>query len=374
MIPAIQNPIAADAEAALASARGGALPLDSVLNGKTNEDVKAEVASSGPEETASKILSLSEKSTEGLLRSCQAIYFAFAVFTGVALDVFVKKLREAKFLPKSDEVAPKAKNSKLSMLKKIGQWAHILLHEKILPLLIGAPAHSSLYQVALLTEAIPGDEPSKVRQLSEILDALDGDLRRETLIGCRNALAQSEIQEQSSEPHGSNNASPPNDSVNAGATGGNADLVVASLTPAVLRWFERDYADPSFLDRGLVVPPIAKDAVFVIFARLTDYPVIQTEVLWRYGFARSTRLMLIHRASGPDLLDAQIAIVAERGDASVVLPEKSWLADDDSFNPIAIAEALFPTAKTKHSVFASAQTDGWFTTVGDANWRAGLLP
>jgi hypothetical protein len=73
------------------------------------------------------------------------------------LSRLLNALVEKRVLSKTDaELALTAKKSMFSMLTKIGEYADVILHEKIIPFL--QPGYSVLYQLALLIETLEAND------------------------------------------------------------------------------------------------------------------------------------------------------------------------------------------------------------------------
>ena len=66
---------------------------------------------------------------------------------------------------------------------------------------------------------------------------------------------------------------------------------------------------------------------------------------------------------------ASVAIVAVRGRKRFDLPEDfSWPSIGERIDVNLIGASLVPDAVNKLHVFASTETDGWYSIVGEANW------
>jgi len=98
-------------------------------------------------------------------------------------------------------------------------------------------------------------------------------------------------------------------------------------------------------------------------------PVIENKLLPLCGFRRLSRVLLAQRPTSPDITDAEIIIMAERGKMRLSPPEDGgWLDDAGPIDSLAIAARLCPDASSRLQVFAPAQADGWRCLVGDDSW------
>ena len=114
---------------------------------------------------------------------------------------------------------------------------------------------------------------------------------------------------------------------------------------------------------------IAADAVAITIARLLDLPIVANEFLSHCGFDRPSRIILAQDPNGRDVTNAEIVIVAVRGQPRFDLPEDfAWPSIGESIDANSIVARLVPDAVNKLHVFASAETEGWSSIVGDANW------
>jgi Arm DNA-binding domain len=147
-----------------------------------------------------------------------------------------------------------------------------------------------------------------------------------------------------------------------------SDLVLAMPHRSDLRKLREGYVDPP---RCLQVgETIADHAVMIVVAALSDLPVIENYFLPYFGFEGiAPRLFLSRLPAGPEVTEAQVIIVADRGSGNRArLSEIVWPAEGETIDPLTLAAQLVPDARKKLALFASEDTDGWQSIVGDANW------
>ena len=241
------------------------------------------------------------------------------------------------------------------MLKKIGEFAFLLLDDKIFKYL--QPGRSVLFYVIRLYEELPGDHRDRMARLAEIFEA-EGSLSRDFLID------QVKKAQQARQPEAHQAADPW-----ASATSDrNVDCILITLIDRhdVRRLV--DYADrPPLCLR--IHERISKDAVGIAVARLVDLPIIENKLFPGCGFASILRVLLPQCPAEPDVTDAQVVIIAARGQRDWSdFATFRWLADGESLDAVSMASRLVPYAKNRLHLFATAQSDGWNSIIGEANW------
>jgi hypothetical protein len=109
---------------------------------------------------------------------------------------------------------------------------------------------------------------------------------------------------------------------------------------------------------------IAEDAVLIASARVGDLPIIADKLaLWK--FKRFSHIYLLSPPTGPDLMNAAALAVCERG-ASKLPSLDEWPVDKD---PTELAHGLLSGIGGRRvHLFAKAESHGWESIIGDANW------
>jgi hypothetical protein len=291
-----------------------------------------------------------------------------------AMTAFMGPLVEAKILSPSEARLGPA-SPKLSRLCKIGEYAHRLRHEQIIRYFLetGCSGHTLIYQTAVLLDQIPDDQgdDERIQQLVETL-------RREQVNTRQGMLRLTKEMKDAKRGLG---ASPPTfvgasadesvsvDGVPTIHLGRDFDLVLSTPRRSDIRKLREDYYGP--LPRCLRTgETVADDAVMIVVAALSDFPVIENKFLPFCGLESiSPRLFLSQSPAGPEVTGAQAIIVAELGSSGRAhLAEIEWLTNDEPIDPLVLAARLVPDAKNKLNLFASAEADGWQSLIGDANW------
>jgi hypothetical protein len=114
---------------------------------------------------------------------------------------------------------------------------------------------------------------------------------------------------------------------------------------------------------------VEEAAAVVIAAKVTDLPVVIERLLPLCGFNRPKRILLQHQPASPDVIDARVLVIAERGDIAFREPPEIWL--DDAADSIDVAEKLYEASSTLH-LFATAKAkkEEWrCVVVGDDSWK-----
>jgi hypothetical protein len=245
--------------------------------------------------------------------------------------------------------------SHLSMLRKIGEFAFLLLDDAIFRYL--EPGRSILYYVIRLYEELSGSHRDRIARLVELFEA-EGGLSRDFLI------EQVKKAERTRQP----------DTVQAAdpwllATS-DRDYDCILMTPIGRRDIRRlvDYADrPPLCLR--VHERVSKDAIGIAIARLVDLPTIENKLFPGCGFASISRVLIPQQPADPDVTNTQVVVIATRGQRnSSDLAEFHWLAGAASIDPVSLASRLVPDAENRLHLFATAESDGWNSIIGEANW------
>jgi hypothetical protein len=254
---------------------------------------------------------------------------------------------------------------KLSKLRAIGANAELLRREEILHHL--DPGYTIIYQVVVLYNELQGDAETRFAQLADILRT-ERPLSREAL-SLRTELAK-RAKRPPVEPLPASRSSADESEVVriVDRPDEQFDLLLASLSSVSdPRKLSCDYGDrPPLALR--VKGRIAPEAVAVVVAQLSDIPTIENKLLPRWGFDRIARVLLLRQPSQPDVSRAEVVVVAVREGWAEDQVGIDWLRDDEALDPIRLASRLMPDANSRLHLFASAQTDGWCSIVGDENW------
>jgi hypothetical protein len=295
-----------------------------------------------------------------VIKACVQLRDAVKLFEGdpSLLDQFRRALVDENVIPKRSARLGNVENSKLSMLRTIGERANLLLDDQVFRFL--EPGYSVLYHVVRLYDDLPGDHQQRTSRLVELFEA-QGGLSREFLIDQISLLKQAREANETEAPD------PWDDKPLQ-----KFDLVL--MAPVVrndLRRLAENYGDG---DRGPLClnfhQRVAKDAVGIVIARMVDLPMIENKMLPGCGFASISRILIPHAPLSPDVTDVPVLVIATRGRPQNLCVETfDWLPHDQVIAPVSLAAQLAPNAKNRVHLFAPAKLEGWCTIRGDANWE-----
>jgi hypothetical protein len=255
---------------------------------------------------------------------------------------------------------------KLTMLCKIGEYADRLRHHEIVRYFLqtGSYGYTNLFQFAVLFDQTPADQEDEAR-----IQLLVDKLRHNQVTSRQGLLRLTREMKQATRDTASDLVGAFRDNV-ATQIGQGFDLLLSAPPGLAVRKLHEDYAD--WLPRCLRIGELmASDAVLVVVVSVSDLPVTVNKLLPGCGFEGiPPRVFLIRSPVDPEVTGEQVVIVAERGSVEQArLSNIRWLPHDEPIDPFALAGRLVPDAKKKLNLFASAQTDGWCSIIGEANWN-----
>jgi hypothetical protein len=317
--------------------------LDSfVLPGKTDPTVLARQVAEGM-----------RAGVRSVIEACVLLFQAFQIFEAdpKLLEYFCAALVSENVIPRRSARLGFEK-SHLSMLRKIGEFAFLLLDDAIFRYL--EPGRSILYYVIRLYEELSGSHLDRIARLAELFEA-EGGLSRDFLI------EQVKKAERTRQP----------DTVQADPwLSATSDYDCILMTPIGRRDIRRlvDYADrPPLCLR--IHERVSKDAIGIAIARLVDLPTIENKLFPGCGFASISRVLIPQQPADPDVTNTQVVVIATRGQRnSGDLPKFQWVAGAASIDPASLASRLVPDAENRLHLFATAESDGWNSIIGEANW------
>jgi hypothetical protein len=244
-------------------------------------------------------------------------------------------------------------DSKLSMLKKIGEYAHVLLDDEIIRYL--EPGRSVLFHVIRLFEELPGNHADRTAHMAELFEA-EGNLSRDFLIDQVNKAMRAR------EPANLNAVDP----WTSGTGDRDFELILAVLDGRRSRRLNEEFVDPLPCCQR-IHERASEDAVFVVVASLSDLGIVQDKLL--AGFAYQ-RILLLHDPLDPDVTEAQVAVVSTRTRKNCNSTTKfQWMPHGEPLDATSLAEKFAPHAKKKLRLFATEQSEGWISIIGKTNWR-----
>lgn len=274
-----------------------------------------------------------------------------------SLDEFLHVLADGNVIPRK-QARLGSKSSKLSKLRKIGDYAEMLTRDGIIKHL--EPGYTINYHVTLLYDALLGDEEARVKRLVQILQ-VEGGLSREFLI------QQTRLAEKAARLL----ADPEVDLWNGDAVPGKDqkfDLILLTPDRRDLQRLGEDYEGelPWCLR---VNERVAAKAAALVVASLADIPAIASRLLPLCGFESIKHIFLVREPIDADVTGAQVIAIAERGGrGSDHIPDFQWLPDGEPLDAGSLASRLVPAAANKLHVFAPTGAEGWCSIIGEANW------
>jgi hypothetical protein len=299
-----------------------------------------------------------------------------------AITAFLKPLVEAKVLSSSEARLGLA-SPKLSMLCKIGEYAPRLRHPAILGYLLdtGVSGHTLIYQVAVLLDQTQDGqgEDARTQQLVDLLRErkvetrqgmlqLTKELKRPKGVHAATSQVPTEHAMEDSGVDNKDGALGPI-SVERDEIDGKFDFVLAVPGPTDLRGLQDYYegTPPKCLRTG---ESVTEEATLVVVSALANLPVIVEKLIPFCGFGGvPIRVFLSRAPAAPEITGEQVIIVTERGSSGrAQVSEIEWISQTVAIDPLSIAARLVPDAKNKLCLFASAETDGWQSVIGDSNW------
>jgi hypothetical protein len=272
-----------------------------------------------------------------------------------SIDAFIGVLADGNLLSQRERKLGLA-SPKLSKLCTIGDHATLLRSDEVLEhfLETGSSGYSVFYQLLIYYKTLQGDGEARFEQLVTLLRARRPSSRKDfsdlTQEAKKAKVRASEIPEQGA----------------AFENGQRFDLILATLEDRRdRRRLGDDYADELPYCRR-IHEIVAEQAVAIVIARITDLPVIENKLL--AGFAVS-QILLLRDPIDPDVTQAQVAVIAVRGRRDdKLITNFRWLPHGEPLDAISLAEQLVPKAKNKLHLFATAETEGWCSIVGETNW------
>ena len=232
------------------------------------------------------------------------------------------------------------------MLCKVGEYAAVLQMPAVRQA-IGGSGYSKKYQTAKLYEALKGSQRDRVTALVRHLDR--GDITRDTIAAITKREEQAEA----------------NNGVLAQPTGNGSDYSLVVWVPGENDWklIGASYPCVDTLRRALgVYDNLTKAAATVVFAPLRCLSVIIDKLFPACGFNSAQFVFLLRRPDTPNLIDAEVAVISERGNGGLINPAKvDWLPQADEIDRVAFVERLSSTTKRKLLMFSSEHRAGWDT-------------
>lgn len=312
-------------------------------------------------------------SVQGIIEAGVLMLESRQAFAGDAalLDEFFTQLVEMRVFTAS-EARRRLVSPKFSKFCAIGENQALLHREQVIGFL--GPSYTTIYQLIVLWRQLPQtDEQEKLDRLVAILESAPDEITREFL---------SDETERLKKPR---KAPDVKRSKSIELEGGAAELAgepgehehrvdVVLFTPSDrdLTALATPYARGDELERRL--PALQKlrerDSIgLVVVARVSALPVIAEKLLPLCGFDfRQARTFLARRPESPEVTDADVIVVLQRGEVFLRPPNDPRWFDHDVLDPVVVASRLFPDAAKRLHMFARSQAPGWKSVIGAENW------
>ena len=281
-------------------------------------------------------------------------------------DLFLNPLMDSKVLSKADaSLLFDGKDSQVSMLRKVAENKEIILDPRILALL--SPGASTYYQVLKLWEDVNFDITSVV----SILKKKDGPVTRR-FVESERALLQAPAEKPTPNVVDSTvgNSSPSPDSDDAKEPAVEVASSTGTVAALLLTPTKQDVAKlrKDYLAEGMPAclrMETANKAALIIATKMVDVPVL-ADKLECWGFNRISHVYLLSPPQSPDLTQAEVLAVCERGSARIK-ELKDWPETKDAEE--LANNILGELSGPKTHLFAKARSPGWNSVVGEENWK-----
>lgn len=266
-----------------------------------------------------------------------------------ARKAFIDALVHQNVIPRRSSRIGEFDLSKLSMLRKIGENAALLLSEDLIAHL--QPGYSVLYHMVRYYEVLDGDHASRIARLADAFSR-EGHLTRDFLSA---RIKEAEKRHATKPP-------PAFDALEK--SGELFDLIHAVPTPTDLKRLREHYQSPPPCLR--VYERVAKEATAVILVPLKDLATVEDRLLPGCGFSSVSKVYLVHQPSQADVTDVPVIVVAHRSRQPLVYVD--WELGDLDLD--VLVERLAPGARCKLYLFANTETSGFACLIKDANWES----
>lgn len=296
------------------------------------------------------------------------------IFLDGLCDANVLSLDEAKALTE-DKSAPK-----VSKLTKIAEYRDELLDDEIRARL--TPGYTCLYEVALLIEEVfKGQQGLDI--VGRILSECDGEITKAWVSDQRKKVRKDAGLGESSKEDKANGVADidPDDAPSTQAEMPEepidthepdvdrakrmvAALLITASNEEVDR-FDKELADAVKSRCVKISGEIDANAVLLIDATAKTL-LSMSAIIGSLGFSRCVQVGLLSEPVDHDLAPSRIMAVFVRGSIELA-PFKHWQIDASS---AALAGRLLEDVSGRRvHLFADAETDGWESVVGEANWQ-----
>jgi hypothetical protein len=271
-----------------------------------------------------------------------------------AVNAFIAVLADGEFISQRERKLGLA-SPKLSKIRTIGDHADLLRRDEVLAYFLetGSSGYTVIYQIVVLYNTYDGDDEARFRKLVASLLA-----RRPS---SREALSELTTQAKKAKVRSA-------ETVELGAVlekGQRFDLILVTLEHhRDRRRLGDDYVD--VLPCCLRMHERASErSVALVVGRIAYLPAIENKLLAGFGISQ---ILLLQQPLAANVTEAQVAVVAFRGRDNEPIAEFSWLPHGEPIDVISLAEQLVPNTRNKLHLFATRQSEGWTSVIGEANW------
>jgi hypothetical protein len=306
---------------------------------------------------ASKIAQGIRSGARSMIDACVLLHDGMLGCDGDAAlkDTFLVELAAKNVIPKrSSRTGEGFEKSKLSMLRKIGANADLLLDERLFKYL--EPGRSILFHLVRLYEELQGGHEQRVDELVKRL-SVQGALSRRYLID------QIKLEEKAN-GKGQKEKSAELWAVKVKTDSDTDDFDVVLLTPSQEALTRLDQYSFDELSRQLLGNfRISNDGCGIAVVRLADISKVE-RLLQAIGLVRVSQVLLPYVPDGPIVTDETVVVFGERSSAVCIdLDALEWLLPEEALDVHGLAGRLLPTAKSRLHLFASAETEGWSSLI-----------
>lgn len=302
------------------------------------------------------------------------------------LQAFLGGLRDAKALSEAEaaDLADNKSPSRVSMLTTVAEYRDDLLDPRICPFL--SSGTSTLYQIVLLIKEVKKGQEGLDR-VADIFSECDGDISRSWVEKRRKKLRTgvglNESPDEASE--GEVAEIDPNDApsiqsdmaenavaeaaVSKAKNAEQAERLVTALlitaTDDLMERFGKDLEGRANSPCVKISGDIGANAVLIVDATAKTLLSMST-IIGSLGFSRCVQAGLLSDPVGHDLASSRVMAVFSRG--NIELPTfNRWHTDADAAT---LAGQMLEGIAGRHvHLFADAETEGWESVIGEANWQ-----
>lgn len=297
----------------------------------------------------------------------------------------LSKLVEIKMIPAAEAATSDiSKMSTVSKYRKIDERREVLLHPSIANRICSGI--TILYELSLLIDNMPGNEV--VEKLSHGLETLDGPLKRKSVLELRERYAPKKPRKKTASKQTENKqlASEAGDAGGSTQGDGQSSLTVPEPAQAkrlrflgkpitAMLWTPegddisrllREVADGKIPTCLEYMDEMETDSALVLRGNLCPLLSLVTVMQSQTRLGIWAKACIEVQPSSPDISNSVVLLVLARGNIKLAPMTRKWGTEIDAAS--AASKMLLAVTGRKVHLFASKQTEGWESVLGDANW------